>query len=182
MYKRQAAKCGIAQQTARSWLSLLETSFILFVLPSYHENLGKRVTKSAKLYFYDVGLAAALMGFSQETIIKDRVIFGALFENMVVVDLIKNGTIKQIKPQFSFFRDSNKNEIDIIVEWAKQVMPIEIKASATAQASFFDTLEWFEKLHAVYKKIVIYGGTENQERSRGSLVSWMNIKELLQEI
>ena len=77
------------ESTARSWLAFLETSFILFLLPSYHDNLGKRITKSPKLYFYDVGLAAALMGFNKESIIKERIIYGALFENMVIVDLIK---------------------------------------------------------------------------------------------
>ena len=85
-----AANCGISIATAKSWLALLDASFILFLLPSYHDNLGKRITKSPKLYFYDVGLAATLMGLDQETIIAKRTIYGALFENMVIVDLIKH--------------------------------------------------------------------------------------------
>ena len=85
-----AVSCGITVNTVKSWLALLEASFILFLLPPYHENLGKRITKSPKLYFYDVGLASALMGVDEETIIKNRALYGMLFENMIVVDLVKN--------------------------------------------------------------------------------------------
>ena len=103
-----AANCGISIATAKSWLALLETSFILFLLPSYHDNLGKRITKSPKLYFYDVGLATTLIGVNKETIIEKRTLYGALFENMAIVDIIKNFNAKGLRHVLTFFRDSNK--------------------------------------------------------------------------
>ena len=178
-----AGKCGIAESTARSWLALLETSFILFLLPSYHDNLGKRITKSPKLFFYDCGLAVALMGFTKDAIIKDRIIYGALFENMVIVDLIKNFNAHGPKPSLSFLRDSNQNEIDLIIEVAGKVIPIEIKASQTMSSSYFEMLTWFqEQTHNKQAAVVVYGGAENQTRSKGKVVSWRKLDALVKSI
>ncbi len=175
-----ATNCGISVGTAKSWLALLETSFILFLLPSYHDNLGKRVTKSPKLYFYDVGLAVTLMGIDQEIIIKKRTIYGGLFENMIIVDLIKNFKAKGLRRSFTFFRDTNKNEIDLIVESGGKTIPIEIKASETLKSSFFDTLSWFkEKTQNDQESIVVYGGDQNQKRSQGRVISWKDLWALL---
>jgi predicted AAA+ superfamily ATPase len=174
-----ATNCGISIATAKSWLSLLETSFILFLLPSYHENLGKRITKSPKLYFYDVGLAAILMGVDLKTIIKKRTIHGALFENMIIVDLIKNFNIKGLHYTLTFFRDSNQNEIDLIIESDGKTIPVEIKASETMNNSFFDTLTWFQKeTNNDQEAIVVYGGNKTQKRSQGMVVCWRELEEL----
>ncbi|MFC1894495.1 ATP-binding protein [Candidatus Dependentiae bacterium] len=176
-----ATNCGISVATTKSWLSLLETSFILFLLPSYHNNLGKRITKSPKLYFYDVGLAAKLMGVGLNTIIKNRTIHGALFENMIIVDIIKNLNIKHRHYTLTFFRDTNQNEIDLIIEIDGKTIPIEIKSSQTINSSFFDTLTWFNnKIDNDQKAVVIYGGDENQQRSHGKVICWKNLdKDLL---
>jgi|ERR1700733_24482 len=178
-----AGKCGITDSTARSWLALLETSFILFLLPSYHDNLGKRLTKSPKLYFYDCGLATALMGFTKETIIKDRVIYGALFENMILVDLIKNFNVRGVRPSLSFLRDSNQNEIDLIIELGGKVIPLEIKASQTMSSSFFETLSWFqEETRNKQEPVVVYSGAENQTRSKGKVISWRNLEKFVMSL
>jgi uncharacterized protein len=178
-----AGKCGIADGTARSWLALLETSFILFLLPSYHDNLGKRITKSPKLFFYDCGLAAALMGFTKETIVKDRVIYGALFENLVIVDLMKNFNSNGLKPSLSFLRDSNQNEIDLIIEIAGKVIPLEIKASQTMSSNYFEMLTWFqEQTHNKQEAVVVYGGIENQTRAKGKVVSWHKLDKLVKDL
>lgn len=174
-----AANCGISAVTAKNWLSLLETSFILFLLPSYHDNLGKRVTKSPKLYFYDVGLAAALMGIDRTVIAQKRDIFGALFENMVIVDIIKNFATAPLRPTLTFFRDSNQNEIDLIIEHAGTVTPVEIKASATATAPSLKTAQWFQKETGSKPPIVIYGGDQGSKRSQGQLLSWHNLTALI---
>lgn len=175
-------KCGISGSTARSWLALLETSFIIFQLPSYHDNLGKRVIKSSKLYFYDCGLAAALMGFTKETIVKDRVIYGALFENMVIVDIIKNFNNNGIRPNISFLRDSNQNEIDLIIELGSTIMPLEIKSSQTMSSSFFETLMWFQEKVKSNDPVVVYGGDSNQTRTKGKVISWRNLDVLIKNI
>ena len=177
-----AGKCGIAENTARSWLALLETSFILFLLPSYHDNLGKRLTKSPKLYFYDVGLAAALMKINKEIIIKERIIYSALFENMAIVDLMKNFNAYGIHPMLTFLRDSNQNEIDLIIEIGNTVIPLEIKASQTMKTSFFETLTWFqEQIQSKQEPVVIYGGTQNQTRMMGKVVSWQKLNNFVKD-
>lgn len=171
-----AASCGITVATAKSWLSLLETSFILFLLPSYHDNLGKRITKSPKLYFYDVGLAVVFMGVSQDIIIKNREIYGALFENMVIVDIIKNFNNNGLRPTLTFLRDSNQREIDFIIEFEGKTIPVEIKASQTMSSNFFHTLNWFqEETGDTQQPIVVYGGDHQQNRSRGKALPWSNL-------
>ncbi|MBU3984152.1 MAG: DUF4143 domain-containing protein, partial [Proteobacteria bacterium] len=159
-YTDLATNCGISVPTARSWFALLEASFILFLLPSYHDNLGKRVTKSPKLYFYDVGLAATLMGVDFEMMIKQRQIYGALFENMVAVDLMKNFQAQGLSYALTFYRDTNKREVDLIIEAAGKTIPVEIKASGMMKGSFFDTLTWFQELIKTSQEaVVVYGGS-----------------------
>jgi predicted AAA+ superfamily ATPase len=173
-----AMHCGISAVTAKSWLALLETSFILFLLPSYHENLGKRVTKSPKLYFYDVGLAAALMNIDIETLIKQRTIYGALFENMVIVDIMKNINAHNTHATLTFFRDTNQNEIDLIVETKGKVIPIEIKASETMTSKFFDTLAWFGSETPIDQAIVVYSGDTVQTRTKGKALPWTKLADI----
>jgi predicted AAA+ superfamily ATPase len=174
-----ASNCGISVSTAKSWLSLLETSFILFLLPSYHDNLGKRITKSPKLYFYDVGLVAALAQVDQDTLVKKRDIYGGFFENMVIVDIIKNFNTQGLRPTLTFFRDSNQREIDLIIEVGGKTIPIEIKASETINNSFFDTASWFkEQIKSDQAPVLIYGGGPSQVRTQGNAVSWTNLESL----
>lgn len=178
-----AGKCGISVITAKHWLNLLEASFILFLLPSYHDNLGKRITKSPKLFFYDVGLAAALMGIQKETLIHERTLYGALFENMIIVDIIKNCFALGIRPPMTFFRDSNQREIDLIIEWGGNTVPLEIKSSQTISSSFFDTLVWFqEQIDQKTKPSVIYGGDKDQKRSKGSVISWQHLDQFVKKL
>ncbi len=174
-----AANCGISAATAKSWLALLDASFILFLLPSYHDNLGKRITKSPKLYFYDVGLAATLMGLDQETIITKRTIYNALFENMVIVDIIKNFHAKGLRSTLTFFRDSNQNEIDLIIELGGKTTLVEIKAAETMSSSFFNTIKWFqEQSNDDQKSVVVYGGDKSGERSLGKVISWKDLEKI----
>ncbi|MFA6527533.1 MAG: ATP-binding protein [Candidatus Babeliales bacterium] len=174
-----AANCGIGVETAKSWLALLETSFILFQLPSYHDNLGKRITKSPKLYFYDVGLAAALMGIDKETMTEKRTIYGALFENMIIVDLIKDFSAQGIYHTLTFFRDTNKNEIDLIIETGGRTIPVEIKSAATMNSSFFDTLAWFQtQIKNDQEAVVVYSGDQSQKWSKGKAISWKDLEKI----
>lgn len=172
--------CGISADTAKKWLSLLQASFVLFLLPSYHDNLGKRITKSPKLFFYDVGLAAMLMNVTKETIVKDRAIYGGLFENMMIVDIMKNYNAAGSRYTLTFFRDTNQKEIDLIIEVAGKTIPIEIKASQTVASSFFDTVVWFqETINSDVSPCVVYGGNQAQTRSAGRVISWKNTSVLV---
>lgn len=178
-----STNCGISQNTAKSWLSLLEASFILFLLPPYYENLGKRVTKSPKIYFYDTGLALSIIEINYENLIKKRELYGSIFENMVIVDLIKNINAQNLKSTLSFYRDSNNNEIDLIVESQGKTIPIEIKASQTMQSHFFDNLEWFTNTQKTESKpIVVYGGNQKQIRSLGITCPWEDVFNIIKDL
>lgn len=174
-----AMNCGISVPTAKSWLALLETSYILFQLPSYHDNLGKRITKSPKLYFYDVGLAVALMNIDIQTIIQQRALYGALFENMVVVDIMKNINSENTHATLTFFRDTNQHEIDLIIQTKGTVIPLEIKASETISSKFFDTLAWFNAAIKNDQAIVVYGGNKSQNRTKGKVVPWTDLADVV---
>jgi len=176
-----ATSCSISQPTAHSWLGLLETSYILFLLPSYHDNLGKRATKSPKLYFYDVGLATTLMGIDKEVIAQKRDIYGALFENMMIVDLMKNFNSTAKKPTLTFYRDTNQNEIDLIIEMNGEALPIEIKASESMNSKFFDTAIWFQEQTKNSRiPIVIYGGNKVQKRTMGDIIPWNDVEKIIE--
>lgn len=179
---RLATECGISINTVKSWLSLLQTSFVLFLLPSYHHNLGKRITKSPKLYFYDVGLAATLLGVNQEIIIAKRNIYGALFENMIIVDVMKYFNAQSKRYNLMFFRDMHQNEVDLIIEYENRTVPVEIKSSQTIDSRFFDTLIWFEShVHTNERPIIVYGGSQIQSRSKGKVIPWNGVESIFIE-
>lgn len=167
-----ASKCSISTPTAKSWLALLETSFILFQLPPYYNNLGKRITKSSKLYFYDVGLAFSLLNLDTSTLFKQRSLYGGLFENMIIIDIVKNLNAQGIHHNLTFYRDTNQNEVDLIIEAAGKTIPVEVKASETMQRSFFETALWFQKEVNSAKPIVVYGGNQTAEGSDAITLSW----------
>jgi predicted AAA+ superfamily ATPase len=122
------------------------------------------------------------MGFTKETITKDRTIYGALFENMVIVDFIKNFNNQGLRPNLSFLRDSNQNEIDLIVELGNTIIPIEIKASQTINNSSFKTLNWFQEQTKSKEPVVVYGGDHNQTRTKGKAVSWNKLNALIKKL
>ena len=111
-------------------------------------------------------------------IIKNRAAFGALFENMVIVDIMKNFINNGIKTNFTFYRDSNQNEIDLIIE-KNLPTPIEIKASHSLDNKFFKTINWFAQQHSYNTPTVIYGGDHNQERTNANVISWQNLEKLI---
>lgn len=167
-----ANESGISVLTARAWLSLLEASFILFLLPSYHNNLSKRVVKSPKLYFYDTGLATHIIG-AGDNFKENRPLLGQLFENMVIVDLLKHSINSGLHSQFYFFRDVNLKEVDLMLDLKGTMLPVEIKSSKTIQSSFFDTLNWVSaELKLKNPGTLIYGGDKAERRSYAQVYSW----------
>lgn len=162
-----ASDAGVSQPTARGWFSLLEASFIVFTLTPYSWNTTKRLVKSPKLYFYDVGLAAFLLGIRDQSQVRLHPQYGALFENMAVCEALKPFLHSGQRPNLHFYRDSEGNEIDLLMEFASGVMPIEIKGSETVGSDFFRGLRAFARLYAVPPPnggILVYGGTESQVR------------------
>lgn len=178
-YTDLATNCGVNINTIKSWLALLETSYILFFLPPYHKNLGKRITKSPKLYFYDVGLATTMMGVDQERIINNRDIYGTLFENMIIVDIMKNCNAQHVRCGLSYYRDTNQNEIDLIIEQKGKTIPIEIKGSETIHPRFFQIGQWFHQTTQSEKPLIIYAGNTLQERTIGKVLPWIDTDTIL---
>jgi predicted AAA+ superfamily ATPase len=167
-------ECGITQPTAKSWLSLLESSYIIFLLPPYFENFNKRIVKSPKLYFYDTGLLSFLMGLRKEEDIGDQTLKGALFENLVIANLYKLNYHQYNLFDYWFWRDSNGNEIDLLKKINGSLEISEIKATQTVLPRLMKGLDHFDKISQgkVKSKTLIYGGNENQDRSEYLIRSW----------
>lgn len=157
-----AADTGVSSTTLNHWLSVLEASFIVFRLTPYHGNLGKRLVKSPKLYFYEPGLVAALLQVeSPEQAARDPLL-GGMFENMVVVEVLKALWNRGRRDILSFYRDSNGLEVDVVLERQRIPFPIEIKASQTFSPDFLRTLRRFKELvPSAGNGCVIYGGSDS---------------------
>jgi len=172
-----AKECGISQPTAKSWLSVLETSYILFLLPPYFKNYKKRIIKSPKLYFYDTGLLCNLLGIKNEEGLKKYAEKGSLFENFIISEKIKRSEHIYDKTEYWFWRDSNGNEVDLLHIENGQLIATEIKSTETILPNLFNGLNKFESIVGDEKigKELIYGGDKNQSRINVTIHSWMNI-------
>lgn len=175
---------GVSATTAREWISLLETSFILYRLPPWHANLGKRLVKSPKLYFVDVGLASYLLGIEEASQLTHHPLKGNLFENLVVSELVKHRLNQGKEARMHFYRDSNGREVDVLYPIGPTPLPIEIKSSQTIHPKAFDGLKHFAKLLNKNgpKGLVVYGGQETQQRTRGTLCGFHHLAVALQKI
>jgi predicted AAA+ superfamily ATPase len=157
---------GVSHTTARQWLSVLEASYVVFVLPPYHVNIGKRLIKSPKLYFYDVGLAAYLLGIENRRQIATHPLKGGLFENLVILEALKYRYHRGKRSNLFFYRDSNGNEVDLIYTLANRLVAVEIKAGETVSRQFFTSLNKLRKLlpEQIAGEVLVYGGDSQHVR------------------
>jgi len=169
-----ASEVGVSVPTINSWLSILQESYVVFLLQPYYANIRKRLTKSPKLYFYDVGLAAYLLAIENETQMSRDPLRGALFENMVVMELVKYRFNGGQDHNLYFFRDERHHEIDVVIKSGSTLIGVEIKSSATFHADFLKGLKYFEKLFKskVGRSVVIHAGDEH----RGKEFTVLNYK------
>ncbi len=171
---------GISHTTARHWLNLMEASFITFRLKPFHASLRKRLVKMPKLYFYDVGLAAYLLGIEHPQQIATHPLRGALFENLVVVEALKYRFNRGLDSNLSFFRDSRGLEVDLLYQTANEKIAMEIKSSATPSNHFFDALKTIGNLNiGVTKKFVVYSGATGHMQSTGEFVPFGDLVDAL---
>ncbi len=170
--------CGISVNTAHSWISILETSYIVFLLQPHHKNFSKRLIKSPKLYFYDPGLASHLLGIDSPEVLNQHYLRGGLFETMVLSNLLKHRLNAGKNPNIYFWRDKTGIEIDCLIEEGDSLIPIEMKSAQTIHSDFFTSLAHFSKLANISPSAgyVIYGGQEEQKRQNGHIVSWKDLK------
>jgi uncharacterized protein len=171
-----ARECGVSFHIAREWLSILERSYILFQLPPYYQNFSKRIIKTPKLYFYDTGLLAFLLGIRDTTGELSQEQQGSLFENLIVAELHKQNQHRILLREFFFWRDSNDSECDVLTPVGHQFDVYEIKAGRTVYPRHFQGMDFFDKASGgrVRHKTLIYGGVENQRRSTYRVSSWMD--------
>ena len=172
-----ANDCGISHFTAQSWLSLLQTSYIVYLLQPHHVNFTKRLTKMPKLYFYDTGLACHLLNIDSSDQLTTHYLRGNLFENLIIAELLKHFTNQGKEAQVYFWRDKTGNEIDCLVELSDGFGLIELKSAQTFHTDFLKNLTYYEKLNnRKYKlnKMVIYAGNNEQHREDFQLLSWRN--------
>ena len=163
-----ATDAGINHNTARAWLSLLEASFIITLLQPHFNNLNKRLIKAPKLYFWDVGLACHLLGIERSEQVASHPLVGALFETFVVTELMKQRLNRVREPRLYYWRDNAGHEVDLLHESADDIIPIEIKSGATVQRDALKGIEYYRSLNPkATPGVVVYGGSEQQDRSSG---------------
>lgn len=168
--------CGINVRTTQSWISILESTYIVRLLQPFHENYNKRIVKSPKLYFCDTGLACALLNIKTTNELQLSHFRGALVENFIIMEFLKNSLNFQSGEHFFYWRDNNGVEIDLIKQNAAEMLPIEIKSAQTYTKDFSSNLKKFMSYSNLDKGLVIYDGDQSFEGSNGVNVSnWRNI-------
>jgi predicted AAA+ superfamily ATPase len=172
-----ANDAGISQPTARAWLDLLQTSFIVHVLPPWFVNSSKRLIKSPKLYFCDTALACWLLGLRTPEQVQRDPLWGALFENFVVMEALKDRFNQGENSPLHFYRDAEGNEVDLLMPAGRQLHAIEIKAGATVNPDYFKGLKRFDAHHprTLSSGCVVFGGDVSQPRSPWPVHSWLTL-------
>jgi predicted AAA+ superfamily ATPase len=179
-----AAECGITHNTAKSWISVLEASYIVYLLRPHHANFNKRLVKMPKLYFYDAGLAAWLLGIRTSEQMETHPLRGNIFETFVLSELIKSRLNRGDLPALYFWRDSNGNEIDVVAEQGVRLMPIEIKSGKTLTRDSFTGLEKWLTLagKAAMAPALIYGGSETYQHKGIKVAGWAACGDVLYNV
>lgn len=174
------ADCGISAVTAREWLTVLETSYLVTRLTPYHANFGKRLVKTPKLYFLDVGLMAWLLGIHDASTIETHAMRGALFETHVVSELLKQRYNNGLPNNLYFWRDNVGHEIDVLYETPQGLQAIEIKSGSTYASDWPNNANKWRSFagEQALKPLIIYGGNESVEREHCTLLGWQEMANI----
>lgn len=171
---------GVSHNTIRSWLGVLEASYIIYLHKPHYKNFNKRLLKTPKIYFYDTGLLCSLLQIENSEQLNTHFLKGGVFENFVINEISKYYLNKGIKPPIYFWQSKEKKEIDVLIEKGEQLYPIEIKAAKTKNASLLNNLSYWNKLNPTPSNNLnlIYGGDEDFKTTKGNFVSWNKINQL----
>jgi uncharacterized protein len=174
-------EAGIDAKTAKAWISILEASFVLFLLRPFHRNFNKRIVKTPKLYFYDTGLACSLIGLTNPDQVTASYLRGALFENLVLAELHKAASHAGIPVHFSFWRDNTGNEVDLIIERGPDFSAVEVKSGETLTTDAFHSLVRFQRFSGLPadRTFLVYGGDKAMERKAATVLPWLQTDLLL---
>jgi predicted AAA+ superfamily ATPase len=172
-----AADCGVTHNTAKAWISILEASYIVMLLPPHRRNFGKRLVKTPKLYFYDSGLSGWLAGVENPGQLATGVMRGPLFETWAVSEFVKYRCNHAVAPELYFWRDSTGREIDLLVERGGRLLPTEIKAGQTIAPDWLDSLTKFLQLSRGSDSRLLYAGEAIQARGSVRILGWKEVEE-----
>lgn len=172
-----AIECGVSQPTAKSWLSILESSYIVFLLPPYYENFSKRIVKTSKLYFYDTGLASFLLGLRQPEDLDDPTLIGSLFENLVIADVLKKNHHQYLLREYWFWQSSSGYEVDLLTKKGGRFDVYEIKSSQTILPKHHKGLAYFSEVAKghVNTRTLVYGGDDSHDRTQFLVRRWNEV-------
>jgi uncharacterized protein len=171
---------GVSPLTIKSWLSVLEASNIVVLLQPHFENLGKRLIKMPKLYFTDTGIVCYLLNIASAEQLMTHHAIGAIFENYVVIELLKQRLNKGLSSNLYFWRDNHGNEIDLLAETSNGIVSIEIKSAKTYNTDFSKGLRYWQNLsnQPSEKSYIVYGGDFTQDTNAGQLLSWKKLSDI----
>ncbi len=171
-----AVEAGVDVKTIQSWIGILESSFIIYLLKPHHNNFNKTVVKRPKMYFYDSALVCYLLGIRNELQLTTHPLRGAIFEGMLVTELVKKRTNTGMPVNLFYWRDKTGHEIDVIVDDGNTLLPIEIKSGSTFNAEYFKNITYWSTLSGAKKSVLLYAGKQQQKRSDNKLVlPWRNL-------
>lgn len=172
-----AIESGVDNKTIASWIGVLESSFILYRLHPHHRNFNKRIVKMPKIYFYDTGLACALLGIQNAEQLNYHPLFGNLFENFAISELLKHRYNLAKSNNLSFWRDNTGHEVDIIIDTMGKLYPVEIKSGKTITDKFFTGILYWFKISGGKTGAIIYAGESGQKRSNKiDIVPWNKLE------
>jgi predicted AAA+ superfamily ATPase len=175
--------CGVNHKTIKNWLSVLEASYIIKILRPFYQNFNKRLIKSPKLYFLDSGLASFLLGIENEKQMETHPSKGALFESLVVSEILKQRFNQGQTDNLYFFRDNTGNEVDLVCDFGQIVDLVEVKLGQTVAGDFFKGIRYFQKLSAdIRQSYVVYGGDGSYTRENTRVISWRDLPGFTQPI
>lgn len=169
---------GVNHKTINNWISILEASYIVFKLKPYYKNFGKRITKTAKIYFTDVGLAAHLLRLDSINELKNHFSLGGLFENMIIVDAYKQKLNSLSTSKLYFFRDNKGIEVDLLIDKGSEIIPIEIKASSTFNSEFLKNIKYFNVLAENNNGFLIYTGGKEGPVNNIEIINYKNFRQI----
>lgn len=176
--------CGISQATAKAWISLLEASYIIFLLYPYYENFGKRLIKSPKLYFIDTGIACNLLKIRSAQELDDHYLKGGLVESAIIADFLKQQHNLEQTPSLYFWRDKVGHEVDCIIDTGKEPVPVEIKAGKTVVSDFFKEIAYWKDASGHPESApsyLVYGGLEQQKWPLAQVMSWQTAGNIIKQ-
>ncbi len=183
-YNSLSDDVGVSTNTIKNWVSVLTASYVIFELPSYSINRRKRVIKAPKIYFMDTGIVAYLLGIHTPEQAERDPLRGNLFENLVIMEIVKSAYNKGIVPELYFYRDLNGNEVDLIIKSGRKLIPVEIKSASTFTPEFTKGIEKFKKIFPDETRagFVLYNGGEELEFKGTKIRNPLHMEDLWREL